>query len=59
MKIRRGFDELLPNIARVRVSVRALLVDLGIICVQRAEMCIFTPYCQDIFAIASRPNTYL
>ena len=52
-RTRQGFGELLPKIARVRVSARALLVVLGIICVQRAEMRGFTPFYQDIFAIAN------
>ena len=49
----RGFEELLPKIARVRVSARTLLVVPGIICVQRTEMRGFTPYYQDTFAIVS------
>ena len=52
-RTRQGFGGLLPKNARVRVSARTLLVVLGIICVQRAEMRGFTPFYQDTFAIAS------
>ena len=41
---RQGFGGLLPKNARVRVSARTLLVALGIICVQRAEMRGFKPF---------------
>lgn len=50
---------MLPIIARVRVIARTLLVDLGIICAQRAEMRDFMVCHQDIFAVVSHLDTYL
>ena len=47
---------MLPKIARVRVSAGALLVDLGITCVQRVKRRRFASYYQDIFAIVSHLN---